>query len=427
MLNYHTDIILRIDLVLLSLYFIFASLLILYIILRDHRSETRTRKLLAIKQDLSRLFLSGEKTCAAAPLVSQSTHEEFIDVATNRRKYAVFFNESEQQLFKECFITADKVKALESSAKRDRNKWRRIEAIIALGYIQADSAIDILEGTLYSNDQDISYFSALAIGQISTMRSVNILMNFLKNRPYMRRKTASILENLSPDITDEVIRFADDLDPEVRVWAARLLSRSVSKQYVKKVEEMTADLSPEVRAAACESLAKLNDKAAKPLLIKCLKDDIWFVRMHAVRAISKIFGKESIPEIIDLLNDGSLYVLDSVRKALTDNIDAALPYMSKVFEGDYELSKRICIETIENSGCIIEILRNILSDNKNQRSLAIKILIAMVKANAHLGLETILKDMDEATRNMLLDIARTHDAGLAVHIEKILKNELNEL
>ena len=424
MLNYHTDAVLRVDLVLLALYFIFASLLILYIILHDHRSETRTRKLLAIKQNLSRLFLSGEKTDAAAPFAGQSTPEEFVDVETNRRKYTVFFNESEQQLFKESFITADKVKALESSAKRPRNKWRRIEAIIALGYTQADSALDILEKALYSKDDDISYFSALAIGRISAMRSVDILMSFLKKKPSMRRKTASILESLSPDITDEVIKFADDADPEVRVWAARLLSRSVSKQYIKKVEEMTEDPSPDVRAAACECLANLNDKASKQLLISRLRDDIWFVRMHAVRSLSKIFGKESIPEIIDLINDGSLLVLDSVKTAIADNIDAALPYMSKIFEGDYELPKRICIETIESSGCTIEILRDALSDNKDRRSLAIRILIAMVKTNAHLGLETALKEMDEATRNMLLDIARIHDAGLATHIEKILKNEL---
>ena len=101
--------------------------------------------------------------------------------------------------------------------------------------------------------------------------------------------------------------------------------------------------------------------------------------------------------------------------------------MSKIFEGDYELPKRICVETIESSGCTIEILRDALSDNKDRKSLAIRILTAMVKANAHMGLETALKEMDGETRNLLLDIVRTHDAGLATHIEKILADELNEL
>ncbi len=275
---------------------------------------------------------------------------DFLDIATNRQKYTIFFNESEQQLFKEHFITADKIKALESLAKRSRNKWRRVEAIIALGYTQTDSALDILEESLYSKDEDISYFSALAIGKISTMRSVGILMGFLKEKPLLRRKIASILETLSPDITDEVIKFADDADPEVRVWAARLLFRSVSKKHIHKVEAMTQDALPDVRAAACASLAKLNDKDAKELLLNRLKDDTWFVRMNAVRALSKLFGKDSISQIIELLNDGSLLVLDSVRQALADNIEAALPYIHKIFEGTDELAKKICREAIEESG-----------------------------------------------------------------------------
>jgi hypothetical protein len=349
MLNYHADIVLKIDAVLFLLYITFAAILILYVTLRDHHSNARTRKLLIIKHVISRIFLSGETPDPIPASIAKSTPGEFVDVQTNRRKYAVFFNESEQQLFKEYFITSGKVKMLESLAKRPWGKWHRIDAIVALGYIQDDSAVDILERSLYSRDEDISYFSALAIGRINTMRSVAILMGFLKANPSMRRKAASILENLSPNITDEVIRYANDSNPEIRAWAARLLSKSVNKAYVKKVEELTKDESPDVRAAACESLAKLEDKSSKHLLIKCMKDDIWLVRMHAIRAFSKLFGKESVPQIIELLNDGSLLVLDSVRQALIDNIDAALPYIQKILGGTDELAKKICKEAIGES------------------------------------------------------------------------------
>ena len=334
----------------MAAYLVFSIALILYVIIRDSYSRKRIQRLLNIKNNVSRLFLSGDNADLAIPLITKATPTDFLDVVTNRQKYAVFFNESEQQLFKENFITADKIRALESSAKRPGNKWRRIEAVMALGYAQADSSLDILEKTLCSKDEDISYFSALAIGQISTMRSVSILMLFLKEKPPLRRKAASILENLSPDITDEIIKFTNDPEPEVRAWAARLLSKSVSKEYVKKVEALAEDASPEVRAAACESLSKLNDKNSKRILLNCLKDDIWFVRMHAVRALSKIFGKEAIPEILALLNDGSLSVLDSVKKAMVDNIDEALPYINKIFEGTDELAKKICKEAIDLSG-----------------------------------------------------------------------------
>ena len=427
MLNYHTDFALRVDLVLLALYFAFGALLILYIILRNHHSETRTRKLLAIKQSLFRLFLSGEKACAAVPLAGRSTPGDFVDVETNRQKYTVFFNESEQRLFKDCFITADKIKTLESLSKKSWNKWRRIEAIIALGYARPESALGILEESLYSKDEDVSYFSALAIGQINSARSVTILMDFLKRKPLMRRKVASVLEMLTPDITDEVMKFTNDPDQDVRLWAVRLISKSASAPDIKRVAALTGDPSPDVRAAACECLATLNDKTSKQILVARLKDDYWFVRMRAIRALSKIFGKESIPEILGLINDGSLLVLDSVKTAMTGNMDTALPYMPKLFEGTDDLVKKICIEAIESSGYTIKILRGALSGNKEEKAFAIKILKAMVRANAHLGLETTLKEMDEESRNRILGMIRTYDAGLVIHIEKILTGELNEL
>lgn len=347
MINYHTDLVIRTDFVLLAAYIIFAIALVLYVILREYASKRHTRKLLEIKANLTRIFLSGERTDEAVRFASKLTPEEFVDVLTNRRKYTVFFNELEQQLLKELYIAAGKIKELKALFKRSFGKWRKIELIMALGYTQADEALNILEESLYSKDEDISYFSALAIGQISTMHSVTILMRFLKKRPAMRRKTASILESLSPDITSEAIKYADDKDPEVRTWAVRLLSKSVSKDYIKKVEKLTRDVSPEVRASACASLAKLDDKDSKEMLLKCLKDDAWFVRMHAVRALSKIFGKDAIREIMGSLNDGSLLVIDSVKKAMAANIEAAMPHIRTVLEGDDELAKKICREAVD--------------------------------------------------------------------------------
>lgn len=349
MINYHTGLVLKIDIALLALYLAFAMLLVTYLIIRNHRSENRLRKLLKIKQDIFGSLLKGKRGETCPALISRATSREFVDVRTNRLKHTVFFNESEQQLFKDCFVSADKIKALESSAKKRRGRWRRIEAIMALGYIQAESSPEILRELLYSKDDEISYFSALAIGRIGTQASAGILMRFLKERPRLRRKIASILESLNPGVTEEVIKFADDPEPDVRAWAARLLAKSVSKEYIKKVEALTEDESPDVRAASCESLAKLNDKDSKKILTKRLKDDTWFVRMHAVRAISKIFGKDAISEIFTLLNDGSILVLEGVKRAMADNIDAALPYIHKILAGDDEPAKKVCKEALSLS------------------------------------------------------------------------------
>ncbi len=352
MYNYHTNLILAIDAVLFMILVLLSIITALFAVIAEHLKNRRNRALLNIKRNVYELSLSGQKTSdkACLPVSAEITMRQFLDVATNRNREAVFFNEAEQEAFKNCFLSPEKISEIEKIAGRPRNKWRRINAILSLGYAEVHSAEKTLKKALYCKDEDIAYFSIIALGQIRTLTCAKILLDFLKKHKFYRYKIVSILESFPPDIADEVIKLTEDKDHSVRLWAIRLLSKLKAVQYIKKVEHLAADESEEVRAAACECLGALGSKEARDVLIRRLQDDLWLVRSQAIRALSKVMGKECLPDIIGKINDASLSVLESVKDVLIEHIDAAMPYLENVLSGKDEVAKRIAVEALEFSG-----------------------------------------------------------------------------
>lgn len=350
MYNYHAPLVWKIDAALLCLSLALVFAIFIYNFIKEYFESKRNRKLLEIKKELSRFALSGRKDKKVCYSIGAPfTPQQFLDIATNRRRDVVFFNEREQLLFKDCFVSHQTILAMGRIASGAGNKWRRIEAIAALGYTGKEEALPVLEKTAADKDEDVSYFSALSLGQIKTVTSAKILLDLLRARPFARRKIASILESFPPETANDIIKLTKEKDPDVRFWAIKLLSTLKPEQYRGRIEELTSDESPDVRAASCECLGKFGNKESRDVVMHGLKDDAWFVRMHAVRALSKILGKDSIPLIIGLINDGSLSVIDSVKAAMVSNIEAARPYIEKIMAGKDEFAKKICAEALSLS------------------------------------------------------------------------------
>ena len=348
--NYYTDFVFTVDVFLAAVSALFAVIIIVYGAAREFFEDRYGRKLFDIKKSIYGSVLAGQKispnTCL--PLTHDATTREFLDIETNRAK-GVFFNASEQELFKNCFVTPQKISELENITQKPGNRWRRIEAILSLGYAGVLSSVEILKETVLDKDEEVSYFSMIALGQIKTADSAKALLLLLKNNAHNRYKIASILEGFPEGAADEAVMLMDDLDPSVRFWALKVLSKWHPGRFLKKIEKLTEDPFPDVRAAACECLGETAKKESAGVLKKRLKDNVWLVRMNAVTAVSKILGEESVPEVVGLINDASLLVIDSVKNAMAEHIRSALPYIEKFLEGSDELARTAAIEALENA------------------------------------------------------------------------------
>lgn len=322
-----------------------------YVTFKEYLWEKRRRGLLNIKNNVYEMVLSGKRPSESVcrPFAVEATLRQFLDIETNRNMTAAFFNDSERQLFKECFITPEQIKKIEKISARSISKWRRIEAMLSLGYMQAESAIGVFKRSLLSNDKDIAYYSMMALGQIKTVKSAAALLNLLEKHPSNGYKIASILEGFPGTIADDVFKLTYSRNVLVRFWAATILSKFASEKHINRIEKLTHDTSAEVRAAACDCLGCIGNHAARQALLKCLKDDNWLVKRHAIFALEHIMGDASVPEVIGLINDASWSVVGAVKDVMTHHIKASLPYIEKFISGEDFIPKKYSIMAVKSA------------------------------------------------------------------------------
>lgn len=315
MYNYHADIVWQINKALLFVSLSLSVIIIIYAWLRNEFMSWRVRNLEAIRQNLRNLALSGKEaikeTCPA--IINRASLDQFLSLLKQRQGILPKGHEGELRV---CFADSGKIPELERYARSKRNKWRRIQALISLGYTESKSAIDILKKSLKDKDEDVAYFSMLSLAELRTVAAARILLDYLEKHPASGYKIISLLEKFPPEIIEDVLACTENKDPVVRAWSATLLSKVITAEYLKKAEDLTKDPSPDVRASACESLARIGRKEAKDALLARLKDDFWFVRMHAVRALATILKEESIPYLEKLKEDRSWMVRDAVLNVL---------------------------------------------------------------------------------------------------------------
>ena len=404
MYNYHADIVWSVNAVLLGMLITTSFVIFACVMVKDYLSQLRRRALINIKKNVYEMVLAGRKSSEAVcqSFTAAITPKQFIDITTNRFIDAAFFNDSEQQFLKGCFVNPEETARLEKIATASRNKWRRIEAILCLGYTQTRDAMDILKDSLYSKDSDISYFSMVSLGGIRKVESARMLLDFLKKYPSAGYKIVSILQSFPKDISDDVINLMDYHDTVVRAWGVRLLSEFVTDKDISKLEKLTHDVSDEVRSAACDCLGDLGNKEAKPTLLKCLKDDSWRVRQYAVLALGKVMGDAALPEAIKLINDASWAVVDAVRDVMTDHIKAALPYIERFLEGEDEIPKKYSVLALENSGHLSKLLNDLLSGD--DKDFAIRLLKGVMRSRSHAGLDAALNNLDPVLRARALEL-----------------------
>lgn len=404
MYNYHTNIVWVINCVLLSMLIITSIAIVVSVIVNDYVWQRRRRRLIAIKNDVFEILLAGRKPSDAVcqPFASSITPQQFIDIATNRNIKAAFFNDSEQQFFKNCFINPEQIARLEKIARTSNSKWRRIEAILSLGYTQTDHAIGIIKDSILSKDKDMAYFSVISLGQIKTVESARILLNFLKKNPAESYKVVAILENFPKEISDDIINLIDYHDPVVRFWAAKLLSKFAPAHHIKKLEKLTMDHAEDVRAAACDCLGNIGSKEAKPTLIKRLKDDSWLVRSHAIIAVGKVLGDEAVPQVIGFINDASWLVVEAVKGVMTDHIEASLPYIEQLLQGKDEIPKKYSVMALQDSGYLSKLLYDAVSGNN--KDMAIRLLKGIVRSKVHTGLDAAVGSLDPARRAKAIEL-----------------------
>lgn len=416
--NYHADIIWIIDGFLFYASIAIALAILISAASRRFTWHRRTRSLLKIKEHVYEIVLTGkeEHENEFRKLLSSTTPGQFLDITTNRNRELVFFNDTEREIFKKYFLSQKNIERLKKLALRAWDKWLRIEAVMSLGYAGVSDSVGILKKNLLGKDEDVTYFSMIALGQIKTAASGEALIELLKKNTVIRYKLVSILENFPVEILDEVVKLIRDKDHSIRLWAVVIISKFKAERYIDKVEALLGDPSPEVRAAVCECLGKSMKEERAKALKKMLKDDSWLVRASAVKAIDGILGGRSVPIIEPLINDGSISVVSSVKDVMSAHIEEAMPYINKYLTGGDAMAKKMSLEAIEESQYLNKIFTIILSGKEPDLNKAIDLLSGMVASGGYMVIEWAFRNFDDEAQTKIIDHIRKTRPELADNV-----------
>lgn len=386
----------------------------IYAVTKNLLDQRRNSALLKIKRNIH--ALAGSKKPYVCAGVNITDAKEFLDITMNRD--TVLFSDEERAYIKGCFADSGNLGRIRRIASRSHRKWRRIEAMLSLGYAQDTGSIPILEGALLSKDDDILYFSILSLASIRSRDAAGVLLGFMNVNNVYTQTILSMLENFGSEVDDDIVGLLSSEDPRTRYMAVRLVAARNMRYACGDVKRLVLDPSADVRSAACDCIGRLGDSTAKDEIVGRLDDDAWFVRMNAVRALSRISAGDAIPKIILLLSDPALLVKESVKAAVANNIEAAIPYIGNILETGDILSKQEMIEALEASGYLKKLLDAIAYKEPGESVKAFGLLKSMLEASVRFGVGSAAERYDRSGRTRILNAVRRINPELSARIEK---------
>jgi len=281
------------------------------------------------------------------------------------------------------------------------------------------SSVVVHKNGLDDPDDDISYYSMLALAEMKNAAAAGVLLEFLDRESFRGQKIVSLLEGFSIDISDQLLNALESKNPRVRYWALKLLSKFKPENSADRIISLATDPSPDVRAAACQYLGLMKATESEKALLARFEDPEWFVRMHAVRSLSMLEESKYLTQMIHLLyTDPSSYVKESAKNAVIHDMKQALPYLEHGLDEKDELTKRCCVEAFIDSNYIPRILDGILSKDRDIYQKQFQLLSKLIHSNIHFGLKKELMNYESMKRQKIIAAIREINSTLAEIMER---------
>jgi HEAT repeat protein len=109
----------------------------------------------------------------------------------------------------------------------------------------------------------------------------------------------------------------ENMDPQVRQYAAYLLGQAKNPRAIQPLIEALADFDKSVREQATLALSTIGKAAIEPLA-EAMKEPRWETRYRAAEALGKIADEKAVQPLIQGLKDNRDHVRYMAAKGLHD-------------------------------------------------------------------------------------------------------------
>lgn len=211
-----------------------------------------------------------------------------------------------------CMFGSLKLMRLSSALKNQRDSQAAYNAVLELGRIRSDKAIDLLIGCL-GRDDGVARNAARELGRIADSRAIKPLAEALANA-HTSQSAAEALGRFGAQAVDALHAALKSSNGDARRIAAEVLGAIRDKRSVEPlIEIMQTDDDYAVRTAAAKALGDLKDARALWVIVGTLKlrdeatpecqlalDKLRQAALSAWRKIGDPLGKGTNPESVDI-------------------------------------------------------------------------------------------------------------------------------
>lgn len=158
--------------------------------------------------------------------------------------------------------SADAAEDLERLVGSDPDRRVRLEAIEALGDIEAPRSANALGAVLDGSDIELAIAAAEAISNLDDLQQAPAALTraAASPDPRLRLAVANALGNIAdPATTEALTRLLADANPEVRRAAVEGLGGIGSRESVPALTRALSDTDAEVRRAVAEALGEIEE------------------------------------------------------------------------------------------------------------------------------------------------------------------------
>lgn len=236
-----------------------------------------------------------------------------------------------------------------ASLTNSRNKWVKIVALFALGYLRHSYSFSSLANAAQSEDPDIALAAVMGLAAWDNLKSTEVLIQMLSKKTAVNpSRIATALEQTEVDSSKALRDQLNSGSMSGCYWAAKLLSRFPSSENAQALRRQLTHQNATVRAACLQSLSRIEPNQIENEVIKFMDDKEWIVRLHAAQVAGNCKITAAVSKLVDLLKDKQWWVREDAREALEKIGEPAKEPLIGVLQAPDRFQRNMAAQALEH-------------------------------------------------------------------------------
>ena len=287
--------------------------------------------------------------------------------------------------------------------------------------LNSKEAIPYFLNLLNSEDVDICWISAFALGKLNSKEAIPQLLNLITNMNSTVRMVSAVALGLlqAKEAIPQLLNLLKDNESDITPPSAFALGELNAKEAIPQLLNLLKDNNSKVRLSSAVALGLLQAKEAIPQLINLLKDEDVNIRKYSAFALGELNAKEAIPQLLNLLNDEDESICKNAAIILGElNAKEAIPQLLNLLNDEDESICKNASESLQkyDPAILVEGLFLSLAKDSNIKKKAISTI-------GYCAFEDCMEQLKNIIRN-------EHDneiKNLAIKELEKVQNKLNIL